>query len=358
MISLSVSSLDITTMHARWRRLVLVAVTAVVVLGFVHTGWVWTGGQPALGRMGTAQGPPPPPSPPPSPLPPLPDTVHLGASDRARHCTVTDLAGRPVAGAAGWLDQRWVPNKCMTAPLFDPSQPENRVALAQCLEEGNVTLVLIGDSRIRQLYFYLQASLSVPRLSFDQVSFKSHSDLNCTVPLSGDDALHRGPRQLSILFHWEPKLTSERVASLLLHAGTRLDGSQGPALVVMGAGLWELKAEVGRPELDKALQALHGPMQAAARRPGVQLYWIPMGAVIWDMLVKPRQTITNANISWTDDRARTHLGGTATFLEQVIAIYQGTGPEGTADGLHFSEKIQQAIWDIIMNHYCQTKKPL
>lgn len=216
-------------------------------------------------------------------------------------------------------------------PLFD-DLPASRDALARCLG-GSTTVVLIGDSRMRQLFFYLKATLSYPRVSLDAISFKSHSDLNATLPLDP-----HGHRNLTVLFYWEPKLASPRSAELLLEAG-RTEGGNGWVLAVQGAGLWELKAQVARPELERALTALDAPIATAGRDHRVSLYWLPMGGLIWDMLVKPRQTITNENISWVDGRARDHFGQHLTFLEQVISIYRGTGPEGTHDGLHYSEKV-------------------
>jgi hypothetical protein len=217
-------------------------------------------------------------------------------------------------------------------PFFD-DLASSRHSLTRCLRGGNTTIVLIGDSRMRQLYFYLQATLSVPRTSLDEISFKAHSDLNVSLPLD------RGA-SVTVLFFWEAKLSSDRTAALLLRAGRREGaGGRNHVLVVQGAGLWELKAEVERPELVRALVALRDPMISALRDPRVALYWLPMGGLIWDMLVQPRQTITNRNISWVDAQARTLFGPHLTFLEQVVAIYRGTGPEGTADGLHYSEKV-------------------
>jgi hypothetical protein len=227
--------------------------------------------------------------------------------------------------------------------FFDgDDDPSASAALAQCLKTTKI--VLVGDSRVRQLYFYLVAALGRPRRSLDDISVKMHSDLNATLPLEQGGAV-------DVFFYWEPAVRTDRGVERLLELGAEAEAAAAAAaaagtktaaktLLVQGAGLWELKAEVPRSELALSVAALRAPTAAARRNPALTMYWLPIGGIIWDMLVKPRQTITDENVAWLDAQVRNVLGKELTYLDQVTAIYKGTGPAGTLDGLHYTENVR------------------
>lgn len=269
-------------------------------------------------------------------LGPLPDTINYTA-ELERACTPAEVATAPHTLSYGWLDERWHPGPCTMRHFFDgDDDPSSTKALARCL--ATTKIVLVGDSRVRQLYFYLLAALGRPRHTLDEISVKMHSDLNTTLPLAG-----RGV--LNVYFYWEPALRTDRGVARLLDLGAAAEAAKNGevatrTLLVQGAGLWELKAEASSSDLILSVEALRAPTAAARRNPALIMYWLPIGGVIWDMLVKPRQTITDEKVAWLDGMVRKILGSELTFLDQVLAIYQGTGPAGTLDGLHYSEKVR------------------
>jgi hypothetical protein len=320
-----------TKMSSLWRRLVQLAALALVMacgLTWLRPHDGWAARFASVPKAG-----------------PLPDTINRTIfQDLDRLCTPTDVLStaprrKSSASTTGWLDERWHPGHCNMPRFFDgDDDPSASTALAQCLKTTKI--VLVGDSRVRQLYFYLVAALGRPRRSLDDISVKMHSDLNATLPLEQGGAV-------DVFFYWEPAVRTERGVERLLELGAEAEVAAAAAsaagtktLLVQGAGLWELKADVPRSELALSVAALRAPTAAARRNPALTMYWLPIGGIIWDMLVKPRQTITDENVAWLDAQVRNVLGKELTYLDQVTAIYKGTGPAGTLDGLHYTENVR------------------
>ncbi|XP_028402866.1 N-acetylneuraminate 9-O-acetyltransferase-like [Dendronephthya gigantea] len=249
-------------------------------------------------------------------------------------------------------NEMWQPFGCMIHQY-------HRKKIKTCLK--NRPLALIGDSRIRDVYYLLLHELGG---TDDRAKKKRHYNLSYT-----------GPDNVSINFFWMPEVNSS-MENLFKHW---LKHSVGrPSFIVAGALLWTLKKDkhlldeykmnftrvkdvmnslgtVNDGEFEKMLKA------SKALKIKVNTDEFPKSPVIVWKLQEPvdelqlnaaRRSITVEKINIFNNMAEIALYNTSVKVFKPGMLVKKEEPSSTIDGMHYINEVVQWELDILLNRFC------
>ncbi|KAJ1947985.1 hypothetical protein EC988_005362, partial [Linderina pennispora] len=235
-----------------------------------------------------------------------------------------------------WADKTtllWQPEGC-TLKAYKPKD------IASCM--GKDFVVFIGDSSVRNK-FYAFVRLVDPKFGNQG---KVHADIRVNWPDSED---------LAAYFVWDPYLTSETTWKVVAGETTQVL-SRPPRSIVVGAGSWFLrnKAESGglttwRKDVD--LLAARIAARKGSNLPRV--FVSPVPNVVPEKLAPERRQALDPNAIYWMNKYMERIG-----LEVFSAWSRMTaGAPETADGLHYSPRLEDRAIGLLVNNLCNSRLP-
>ncbi|XP_071942730.1 N-acetylneuraminate (7)9-O-acetyltransferase-like [Antedon mediterranea] len=225
---------------------------------------------------------------------------------------------------------QWQPKGCMMHK-YKPGE------IGQCFQNQRVAIV--GDSRMRQLYYSLVTQLTGHAV--DDVVI--HSDLSHT------DA----STNTFIEFFWQPNVNDSTVE---LYKSWIKGTKPKPNLIVHGAATWTIKTFQGDFEALQQykvnLTKVSTEMDKLVKQPDVNMLWMLQGPVQYMLLSEERKSITNSQIDMYNDIAFD------VFHESDIQLWQSVrktaffSPIPSKDGLHFPALVVDINCHLLLNWIC------
>lgn len=244
-----------------------------------------------------------------------------------------------------WLDTKfanWQPSGCM---LHNYAATETKGCLSQR------TVVLVGDSTVRQLYYALLRTID-PKTN---TTGDKHSDRSATAG---------GVRWE---FIWDPYLNGTRTQALLRgEYRNGIDDVRVPALAILGGGLWHLRHLTAEEAMAQWILAVDRVTAAATSSEPVadELVLLPVERPIDSQMSTERRTaLRQEDITAMNEVMDKRI---AQYTDQQLAslsipyvynvLTKGAESE-TDDGLHFSSAITKVQANILLNMRCNAAMP-
>ncbi|XP_071486102.1 N-acetylneuraminate (7)9-O-acetyltransferase-like [Diadema antillarum] len=252
----------------------------------------------------------------------------LAGHSLRRHWNPYDSCSALFEGGAYLGPGTWQPEGCTLHHYSIKDAP-------QCLKDKRI--IIMGDSRMRQLFYSLLniASVQAPEEA------KVHSDIHH----------HEKDTNTDIEYWWLPELndtTGEAYSKRLLQAEAK------PLFVVHGVGTWTIKLNDGSPtaleQFQKNLTKMAPVMDDVASQ--MPLIWMLQAPVEKELLWDTRKMITNEQLDQYNSVAETVLADTHVHMwHSSVTIATGTRKE-TVDGLHLADQPIGDDVQILLNRFC------
>ncbi|GAU91698.1 hypothetical protein RvY_03906 [Ramazzottius varieornatus] len=211
---------------------------------------------------------------------------------------------------------------------------------------ASTRFVLIGDSRVRQLYgqivlfFHPGHNVEVTAGKHEDLSFK-HPSLN-----------------LTIKFHWVAYVDLHMSMVLQRELRSALNGSPAD-LIVLASGVWTLRYRkpslLAFDEYQRNLTSLVPLLNFLGERSSV--IWMPQDPVAELLLAERRRMITNEWIDMYNSAAEhilCHSNATNIQVWRSARILSTAfhNMVDSPDGLHASPHLVHAQVNVLLDHYC------
>eukprot|EP00057_Strongylocentrotus_purpuratus_P025684 XP_011680158.1 PREDICTED: CAS1 domain-containing protein 1 [Strongylocentrotus purpuratus] len=204
-----------------------------------------------------------------------------------------------------------------------------------CFQDKRV--IIVGDSRMRQLYFSLVKKLTIQHIEEGKI----HSDITH----------HEKDRNTDIEFWWQPELNDSTIE---VYKNRILDEERKPAFVIHGLGTWTIKLNHGSSEALQQFQTnltKFAPTIAETARQ-TQVIWMLQAPVQEELLTPGRNMITNERLQLYNDAAEKQLSETGIVFWKSAGLASSQSYENTIDGLHVSNEAIQTDVQILFNRFC------
>ncbi|XP_070570765.1 N-acetylneuraminate (7)9-O-acetyltransferase-like isoform X2 [Ptychodera flava] len=223
----------------------------------------------------------------------------------------------------------WQPRGCM---MHNYSKRDGEY----CMNDKHI--MLIGDSRVRQLFFEFARMLSDQQI----VEGKEHESLSFRDKSSG----------IHLDFIWMPDVN---LSTVEVYEKLAKD-TEPPHFVIHGAASWAIKYRNATvqafEEYKKNLTTLAPVMSSLAQ--STDVLWMLQQPVEEDKLHIARKMITNEQINMYNDAALEILEPTSVKTWKSAAQVS-TISNSTEDGLHVNRPLLQIDVQLILNRYCNVK---
>lgn len=204
-----------------------------------------------------------------------------------------------------------------------------------CFQDKRV--IIVGDSRMRQLYFSLVKKLTIQHIEEGKI----HSDI----------LHHEKDRNTDIEFWWQPELNDSTID---VYKKRILDEERKPAFVIHGLGTWTIKLHDGTSEALQQFQTnltKFAPIIAETARQ-TQVIWMLQAPVQEELLTPERNMITNERLQLYNAAAEKQLSETGIVFWKTAGLASSQSYENTIDGLHVSNEAIQTDVQILFNRFC------
>lgn len=291
-----------------------------------------------------------------------------------------------------WLDDErskpgalanWQPDGCMLSSYT----PKNAY---KCLSGRRV--VFAGDSTVRQL-FYATAKILDPAIQVPDyyasppppsADDKKHQDV--TLSIGGGVDGPGNPHAITLDFVWDAYLNTSKVIDML--GGPTLTKKPKPALLVLGSGLWQLRAmgEGGMQAWSQSMDRVFEATAAGHTQIADEVILLPVQHVIPEKLNQDRKMVlTPAAIARMNDDLERRLpkgassagsDGTAPGTVRVPTTFPGGIAQisipyvfndlistasnrafHTIDGIHLDTAMTKTMSNILLNLRCNDVLP-
>eukprot|EP00111_Clytia_hemisphaerica_P019228 TCONS_00056781-protein len=244
-----------------------------------------------------------------------------------------------------WIQDKWQPDGCMIHE-YEPLEVQT------CLQHQEVAI--IGDSRMRSIYFHLADTVSEEPVK----SGKKHENL-----------YYRDKKyNLTITFYWMPELDQE--SGTLFKSW--IESGKIPHLIIMGLGTWTIKNSKHTAVVDyqEQLKSLSPSLNHIGRNLTLQklftiansktrfhhepqFIWLMQDPVIEDRLSIERKAITNIQIELYNYAAKKSLDPSPfVHIMNATTLMAAGKPDHSNDGLHYDSFIIKNKLDAILNSFC------
>ncbi|KAJ1905151.1 hypothetical protein LPJ81_002083 [Coemansia sp. IMI 209127] len=257
-------------------------------------------------------------------------------------CTLYSLHRLPAVGdrcsalleTGWWADQQalvWQPQGC-TLKQYKP--PDVR----KCLETTTTVLLFAGDSSVRNKFFAMARAVD-PK--FTPPNEKAHEDIDLPWPPTADNSSSSpSPAAAGALpavrFLWDPYLNRTDTHDAL---------NSDHVIAVVGSGLWYLR---NRAEGSGGIEAWRAAIDKISGKRNV--YVSPVPPTVPALLSPERRATLDAeSIHWMNE----YMSTSATAHLQVFASWNRMAlPGETADGLHYSDRVEDRAIGVLLNRVC------
>lgn len=242
-----------------------------------------------------------------------------------------------------WSGNKWQPDGCM---IHEYTQSE----ITKCFE--NQKVALIGDSRMRSLYFQIANSISK-----EPVPTGYHENLR-----------YEDKNNATVEFYWNPVL--DKTVTRLLNKWLENRDTM-PHLIIMGVATWTIKngkltsiidyqAELKKLSISMELISenltqlnMLKPIKSKYHHEP-QLIWIMQDPVVEDKLAERRKSIKNDRIEMFNYAAQKTLQSESPHVRLMMAttLMAAGKPEETLDGIHYTSFILEKKVNAIINSFC------
>lgn len=223
--------------------------------------------------------------------------------------------------------------------------------VSACLNARTVTF--LGDSVVRKLFFIFSNTLDESLPTSPPDNAQRHAD-----------HLLRAKDGTQLSFYWDPFWNSTHIDTLISQAGVA-DESNKASLLVIGSGLWYLRyadTSGGLPAWEAKMETVLNSLAVNGHQHADEIVVLPIQVPVPVKLSKPRaDTIHTADIDAMNSdllhrvASLTNKGTPPAYLPTSFNLMLDESQ--TEDGLHYSDVINRAQANLLLNHRCNRQLP-